>query len=181
MITCLGFAVSWPWNWILSLSQPTVSWGWSVRWLPLCMAQNGLLRCPEETINWLSCFKAAGLGAGIVMMSPLVFRSAKEERQWDSACFTQLPVLMWKEAGPCSHGFAQMLCIYDKLLLRYCLIRVEEKPYLLYVYCTVYMCVWVRCCMFPLGLSYRQCNCSVMSSKKQADTLLALLNKRSAQ
>lgn len=37
-----------------------------IRWLPLCVVQNGLLRCPEETIKWLSCFEAAGLSAGIV-------------------------------------------------------------------------------------------------------------------
>lgn len=35
------------------------------------MVQNGLLRCPEETMKWLS--------AGVVMMSALVFHLAKGE------------------------------------------------------------------------------------------------------
>lgn len=46
--------------WFCTLSQPRASRGWSVRWLPIRMVQNGLLRCPEETIKWLGCFKDVG-------------------------------------------------------------------------------------------------------------------------
>lgn len=60
-------------HWFVCLSQPTFSPGWSVKWLPRCVVQPGLLRCPEETIKWLSCFRAPGLSTGVVMMSALGF------------------------------------------------------------------------------------------------------------
>lgn len=181
MITCLGFAVCLQY-WFLSLSQPTVSWAWSVRWLPLYVAQNELVRCPEETIKCLSCFKATGLGAGMVMMSGLVLCLFKENAsgtrllshsflcvnanvgQFSLSCrlHTDVDVWTWQ---------ADLWVVLNLCWRELCLCRFNVQ----------YMCVFLHSCVSPPGLSLCQCYCSVMRSKKQTVTLLALLNKPLAQ
>lgn len=132
-----------------SPSRPTVSRGWSVRWLPLCMAQNGLLWCPEETIKWLTCFKATGRSAGFVMNKcARLFGSTHGGTS--GSRFAQLPLLMSEQAG----DFTQMtMCLYDKLWIvpHWC--------------CAV--CVCARSCMEPLGLSHCKCYCLIMRSRSR--------------
>lgn len=134
------------------------------------MPQNGLLRCPEETIKWLSCFKATSLSAGAVMMGAWAFGLAEEGCQWDSACVTQLPDLLL-------HGPALVLAASRRRWYVYMTGRAASS---------VLRTISVRkrhrsVCARPVGRSGCQSYGPVMSSIKRTDTPLPLLNKSSAQ